>query len=292
MKIPQLKKKPTTKKLHNIEWTDNYSWVHQQNILEVLRDKKKLTPDIKSHLEEENRYTHENMRDTKNIQKKLFDEIKGRIKLTDESLPFRDKKYDYWTKVTKEGNYSKRLRKKIGSTKTEVYWDGDFEAKGKKFFSTGDLSVSNNDEFLAYSIDDKGSEYFSIFVRRISDNKIIDEEIKDTSGSITWSYDDQFIFYSKLDELHRPKQIFRHQIGTPVKEDLLIFEEKDERFTCGVGTSSDEKFYFILTSEHTTSEVYFFNNAEKIEPKLFLKRKEGIEYSIDSWNGYFWISQL
>ena len=289
MKIPQLKKKPTIKKLHNIEWTDNYSWIHQQNILEVLKDKKKLSPDIKSHLEEENRYTNENMKDTKSIQKKLFDEIKGRIKLTDESLPFKDKKYYYWTKVTKEGNYSKKLRKKIGSTKSEIYWDGDLEAKGKKFFSTGDLAVSNNDELLAYSIDVKGSEYFSIFIRRILDNKIIDEEIRDTSGSVTWSYDDKFIFYSKLDKFHRPRQIYRHQVGTSVKKDLLVYEEKDERFTCGISLSADEKFYFIITSEHTTSEVYFFKNSEKIEPKLFLKREEGIEYSIDSWNEYFWI---
>ncbi len=289
MKIPQLKKKPTIKKLHNIEWIDNYSWVHQQNILEVLKDKKKLSPDVKSHLEEENRYTNENMKDTKSIQKKLFDEIKGRIKLTDESLPFKDKRYFYWTKVTKEGNYSKKLRKKIGSKKSEIYWDGDLEAKGKKFFSTGDLAVSNNDEFLAYSIDVKGSEYFSIFIRRILNNKIIDEEIKDTSGSINWSYDDKFIFYSKLDKFHRPRQIYRHQIGTSVKKDLLVYEEKDERFTCGISLSADEKFYFIITSEHTTSEVYFFKNAEKIEPKLFLKREEGVEYSIDSWNEYFWI---
>ena len=112
----------------------------------------------------------------------------------------------YWTKVTKEGNYSKKLRKKINSDRIEVYWDGDKEAKGKKFFNTGDLSVSNNDEYLAYSIDLKGSEYFSIFIRRISDNKIIEEEIKDTSGGITWSYDDRYIFYSKLDAFHRPRK--------------------------------------------------------------------------------------
>ena len=260
-----------------------------KNILEVLKDKKKLLPDVRSYLEEENKFTEINMKDTKIIQKKLFDEIKGRIKLTDESLPFKDKEYDYWTKVTKEGNYSKKLRKKIGSQRTEIYWDGDKEAEGKKFFSTGDLSVSNNDEYLAYSIDDKGSEYFSIFIRRISDNKIIEEEIKDTSGNITWSYDDKFIFYSKLDKYHRPRQIFKHQLGTSTKKDVLIFDEKDEKFTCSIGTSSDEKFYFILTSEHTSSEVYFFDSADNVNPKIFFKRKEGVEYSVDSWNGYFWI---
>ncbi len=289
MKIPQLKKKPTIKKYHKIEWIDNYSWIHQKNILEVLKDKSKLDNEVRTYLEAENKFTEKNMQDTKDLQKKLFDEIKGRIKLEDESLPFRDKKYDYWTKVTKEGNYSKKLRKKVDSDKVEVYWDGDKEAKGKKFFSTGDLAVSNNDEYLAYSIDDKGSEYFSIFIRRISDNKIIEEEIKDTSGSITWSYDDKYIFYSKLDSFHRPRKILRHELGTPVGKDILIFEEKDERFTCGIGTSSDEKFYFILTSEHTTSEIYFFDNANSIKPKLFFKRKAGIEYSVDSWNGFFWI---
>ena len=87
MKIPQLKKKPTTKKHHNIEWTDNYSWIHQKNILEVLKDKKKLLPNVRSYLEEENKYTQANMKNTKKIQKKLFNEIKGRIKLTDGQVP-------------------------------------------------------------------------------------------------------------------------------------------------------------------------------------------------------------
>ncbi len=289
MRIPRLKKKLTKKKCHNIEWVDNYAWIHQENILDVLKDKKKLLTEVKNYLLEENTYTQKIMEDTKSIQKTLFKEIKGRIKLEDESLPFRDKKYDYWTKTTKKGNYFKKLRRKIGDEKIEIYWDGDLEAKGKKFFNTGDLSVSNNDKLLAYSIDTKGSEYFSIFIRVISDNKIIDEEIKDTSGSITWSYDDKFIFYSKLDKFHRPRQIFRHEIGTPVKNDKLIFEEKDEKFTCNISTSSDEKFYFITTSEHTTSEFYYFQDANTPKPKLFLRRKEGVQYSMDSWAGYFWI---
>jgi oligopeptidase B len=290
MNIPKLRKQPTIKTCHSISWEDDFSWVHQENILEVLKDGSKLLPEVKKYLDEENAYTQKQLEDTKPLQKKLFDEIKSRIKLDDESLPYKDKNYEYWTKVTKEGNYSKKLRRKIGDSKIESYWDGDIEAKGKKFFSAGDVAVSHNDEFLAYSIDDKGSEYFTIFVRRISDNKIIEEPIPDTAGGITWSYDDQYFFYSKLDKFHRPRQIFRHKIGTNIKEDILIFEEQDDRFTCGIGTSSDEKFYFISTSEHTTSELYYFNKDEtKPEPKLILKREEGVEYSLDSWGGYFWM---
>ena len=290
MNIPKLRKQPTIKSCHGISWEDDFSWVHQENILEVLKDGSKLLPEVKKYLDEENDYTQKQLEDTKPLQKKLFEEIKSRIKLDDESLPYKDKNYEYWTKVTKEGNYSKKLRKKIGYNKVETFWDGDVEASGKKFFSTGDIAVSNNDELLAYSIDDKGSEYFTIYIRRISDNKIIEEPIPDTAGGITWSYDDQYFFYSKLDKLHRPRQIFRHKLGTSIKEDILIFEEKDDRFTCGIITSSDENFYFISTSEHTTSEIYYFNKDEKKpEPKLVLKRREGIEYSLDSWGGYFWM---
>ncbi|MBL6857976.1 MAG: S9 family peptidase [Pelagibacteraceae bacterium] len=290
MNIPKLSKQPTIKSCHGISWEDDFSWVHQENILEVLKDGSKLLPEVKKYLDEENSYTKKQLEDTKPLQKKLFDEIKSRIKLDDESLPYKDKNYEYWTKVTKDGNYSKKLRRKIGDQQIEIYWDGDIEAKGKKFFSTGDVAVSHNDKFLAYSIDDKGSEYFTIFIRKISNNEIIEEPIPDTAGGITWSYDDQYFFYSKLDKFHRPRQIYRHKLGTNIKEDILIFEEKDARFTCGLGTSSDEKFYFISTSEHTTSEVYYFNKDEtKPEPKLVFKREEGVEYSLDSWGGYFWM---
>ena len=208
MNIPKLRKEPTVKSCHNIEWEDDYSWVHQENILEVLKDGSKLLPEVKKYLDKENEYTKKQLSETKPMQEKLFDEIKSRIKLDDESLPYKDKNYEYWTKVTKEGNYSKKLRRKIGDNKIEIYWDGNVEAKGKKFFSAGDIAVSHNDEYLAYSIDDKGSEYFTIFVRRISDNKIIEEIIPDTAGGITWSYNDKYFFYSKLDKFHRPRQIY------------------------------------------------------------------------------------
>jgi oligopeptidase B len=231
------------------------------------------------------------MEDTKSLQKVLFKEIEGRIKLEDESLKFKDKFYEYWTKTTKKGNYTKHLRKKINSAEVETYWDGDIEAKGKKFFSAGDVAVSNNDELLGYSIDDKGSEYFTIYVRKISDKKIIEEPIVETAGGITWAYDDLSFFYSKLDNLHRPRKIYQHKLGTPVKEDKLIYEEKDERFTCGISTSSDEKYYFVSTSEHTTSEVYYIDkNDNNLEPKIFIKREQGVQYSINSWNGFFWMN--
>ena len=127
MKLPQLKKKTEIKSCHNISWEDDYSWVHQSNILDVLKDSSKLDPEVRKYLEDENEFTNYHLEDTKNIQKILFNEIKGRIKLDDESIPFKDKNYEYWTKTTSTGNYSIKLRKKINTDYIEEYWNGDKE---------------------------------------------------------------------------------------------------------------------------------------------------------------------
>ena len=291
MKIPQLKKKPEIKTYHNISWKDDYSWIHQDNILEVLKDNKKLNPEVRKYLEEENSYTDFHLSNTKNIQKELFNEIKGRIKLDDESLPFKDYDYDYWTKTTTEGNYSIKLRKKIGSNNVEEIWNGDEEKEklNVEYFGIGDLEVSFNDKYLGYSLDTKGSEYYTIYIRDINTKKLITEKIEETSGSITFSLDDEYIFYSKLDENHRPRKIYRHKLGTNTNKDQLIFEEKSEAFTVSISLSSDDKYFFITSSDHNTSEQYYFDVKEtKPQPKLIKKRKRGILYSVNSWNGKFY----
>ena len=291
MKIPQLKKKPEIKNCHCYSWEDNYSWIHQNDILEVLKDSKKLNPDVKKYLEEENSYTDFHLSNTKNIQKKLFDEIKGRIKLDDESLPFKDVNYEYWTKTTTKGNYSIKLRKKIGTNDIEEIWNGDEEKEklNVEYFGVGDLEVSFNDNYLGYSLDTKGSEYYTIYIRDIKTKKLVTEKIEETSGGITFSLDDKYIFYSKLDNNHRPRKIFRHKLGTNPKNDELIFEEKSEAFTVSIGLSSDEKYFFITSSDHNTSEQYYFDAKENNpKPQLIKKRKRGILYSVNSWDGKFY----
>ena len=291
MKIPRLEKKPEVKSCHNTKWEDNYSWVHQKNIIEVLKDSSKLLPEVRKYLEEENYYTEFYLSDTKDIQKKLFNEIKGRIKLEDEGLPYKDYDYEYWTKTTTKGNYSIKLRKKIGSNKVEEIWNGDKEKEKLKteYFGVGDLEVSFNDKFLGYSLDLKGSEYYTIYIRDIITGKLVTEKIEDTSGSISFSLDDKYVYYSKLDKHHRPKKIFRHKIGTTVKEDTLIFEEKNEPFTVGIGLTSDEKYFIITASDHNASEQHYFSvNEKNPTPKLIKQRKKGVLYSINSWDGFFY----
>ena len=170
-----------------------------------------------------------------------------------------------------------------------MYFGGDSDGDKTEYFGVGDLEVSNNDKYLGYSLDLKGSEYYTIRIRDIKTNKIISKAITETSGGITFSLDDKYIFYSNLDKNHRARKIYRHEIGNFKDKDKLIFEEKSEAFTVSIGLSADEKYYFINTSDHNTSEQYYFNVDESDPlPKLIMKRNRGVLYSTSSWDGKFY----
>ena len=293
MNIPKLRKNKTKKNYHGITLEDDYSWVDQPNILEVLKDPKKLDTEVKDYIEANNEITEDYFKDVKDFQKHLFNEIKGKIKLDDTGLKYKDKKYYYWTKTEAKGNYGKRMRQLIdGSKPEEIFFDGDLEKKksGSEYFGVGTVSTSYCDNFIAYSLDLKGSEYYTIYLRDLRTGKNEKDVIENTSGSVTWSLDNKSFFYSKLDKYHRPRQIFKHVIGTSSNQDQLIFEEKDETFTCGIGITSDEKYFIIGTSDHITTEEYFFpTDAKEINLTLFQKRKNDVRYSIDSWQGFFYV---
>ena len=293
MSIPKLKKIKSEKKYHDLTLSDEYAWVDQPNILEVLKDANKLDPEVKDYISANNKITEDYFKDVKNLQNNLFQEIKSKIKLDDTSLKFKDKKYYYWAKTEAKGNYGKRIRQLIdGSKPEEIYFDGDLEKKnyGSEYFGVGSVNISHCDNFMAYSLDLKGSEYYKIYLRDLRTGKNEQDIIENTSGGITWSLDSKSFFYSKLDKFHRPRQIFKHTIGASIKDDELIFEEKDETFTCGISLTSDEKFFIISTSDHITTEDYFFpSDANEIRPALFKQRKKDVRYSIDSWKGYFYV---
>ena len=293
MNIPKLRKDKTVKTYHGHDLTDNYAYVDQHDILDVLKEPEKILPEVKNYIEQNNHLTEEYFKESKTIQKKLFNEIKAKIKLEDTSLKFKDNRYYYWTKTETKGNYGKQLRQLVDKSEPEeIYFDGDIEKKryGSEYFGLGDVSVSHSDKLLGYSLDLKGSEYYTIYIRDIKTKKNLSDQIENTSGSITWSLDNKSFFYSKLDKFHRPRQIYKHLLGTSSNKDELIFDEKDETFTCSIGLTSDEKFFTISTSDHITSEEYFFpSNQQKIIPKLFIKREMDVRYSIDSWKDYFYV---
>jgi oligopeptidase B len=293
MNIPKLKKEKTIKMYHGHELEDNYAYVDQpHNIIEVLQNPEKLLPEVQKYLKENNELAEEYFKDTKDLQKKLFSEIKSKIKLTDESLKYKDDRYFYWTKTVELGNYIKYLRQKIDSADVETYFDGDKEKElsGSKYFDLGSVSVSHNDQILAFSVDFKGSEYYDIYLRALSTNKLLEKKIENTSGSIVWNLDSKSFFYIPLDKYHRSKKIYKHILGNSLKEDQLIYEEKDNSYSVSISLTTDEKFFIISSSDSNTVEEYFFSsNAEIIEPLIFKTREKGIKYSIDSWKNYWYV---
>ena len=199
MSIPKLKKIKSEKIYHDIALSDEYSWVDQANILEVLKDANKLDPEVKSYIDANNKITEEYFEDTQDLQKKLFKEIKSKIKLDDTSLKFKDKKYYYWAKTEAKGNYGKRIRQLIdGSKPEEVFFDGDLEKKnyGSEYFGVGSVSISHCDNLMAYSLDLKGSEYYTIYLRDLITEKNKEDIIENTSGGITWSLDSNCLLYT------------------------------------------------------------------------------------------------
>ena len=291
MQPPILKKIKSVKIIHNTKLIDYYSWVHQHDILNILSNPKLLNKEVKKYLTEENIYAKNALKSTNKLQKVLFNEIKGRIKLADKSVPYIDQKYSYWSKTTEKGNYSIKLRKSIKTGIVEEIWNGDKEFKRLKpsYFGVGDLTVSHDDKLLAYSLDLKGSEFYDIYLRKLSTKKNLKEVIKETNGNVLFSYDNKYVIYVKLDSLHRSKSIFLHKIGTTENSDKKIYEEKIERFSVSIYPTTDEKYFIISSGDHSSNKCYFLkSDLKELKPKLFKDFKENITYSLDSWNGYFY----
>ena len=286
---PKLKQKLEVKNLHNISWSDEYSYVDQKDILEVLKDPNKLLPETRKYLEDCNKYSNFHMKKTENFRKKLTREYRQHINFDDESVKFYDNKYVYWSKTSSKLDYPISLRKKIGdnSDAIEEYWNGNEEKKlhGSEFFSVGDIAVSwDETSFMGFSLDTKGSEEYTIYIRNFSDKKII-SKIENTSGDIEFSLDDKWIYFFELDNRHRPKKLYRRKINGGEKE--LIHTESDDRYSLSLYLTSDYKNFVITSSDHTSTQQYFFSaNEETPKPKLIIPRKDFVRYSVDTWKNF------
>ena len=289
--LPKINKILNSIKIHNEELIDNYSWIKQQNWKEVILDPKKLNTHVKKYLDEENLYKETQLKDIKNIEKKLFKELKSKIKNEDNSVPKKDGDYFYAYKYNKNSEYPIYYRKNILNNSEEIILDCEKKSKKHTYFNVASISHSHNHKYVAYNIDTNGSEYFSIFIEDIETKKTLSTEIKNTTGDIIWSLDNNYIFYVGLDENHRPTKVFKHKIGSNSQKDILIYEEKDPSFFCSINLSKTKKYLFIRTADHETSEYLFINlKLNETTPILFRKRIKKIEYDLEHHDNYFLIS--
>jgi oligopeptidase B len=289
--IPKINKILNTVKIHNEELIDNYSWIKQKDWKEVILNPNKLNAQVKKYLDEENLFKENQLKDIKDIEKKLFEELKSKIKNEDNSVPKKDGDYFYGYKYNKNSEYPIYYRKNIIKNSEEIILDCEKKSKTHAYFNVASISHSHNHKSVAYNIDTNGSEYFSIFVEDIDKKEILSPEIKNTTGDIIWSLDNNYIFYVGLDQNHRPTKVFKHKIGSDTNKDLLIYEEKDPSFFCSINLSKTKKYLFIRTADHETSEYLFINlQLNETTPVLFKKRIKKIEYDLEHHEKFFLIS--
>ena len=289
--VPKINKILNTVKIHNEELIDNYSWIKQKDWKEVILNPNKLNTQVKKYLDEENLFKENQLKDINDIEKKLFEELKSKIKNEDNSVPKKDGDYFYGYKYNKNSEYPIYYRKNTTNNSEEIILDCEKKSKRHTYFNVASISHSHDHKYVAYNIDTNGSEYFSIFIEDIQKQELLSPEIKNTTGDIVWSLDNNYIFYVRLDQNHRPTKVFKHKIGSNGEKDLLIYEEKDPSFFCSINLSKTKNYLFIRTADHETSEYLFINlKLNEIKPTLFKKRVKKIEYDLEHHEKFFLIS--
>ena len=283
MHPPKLEKIKKNHKFHSHEIEDDWHYL-EEGWKEIVKDPKKLPKKIADYIAAENKYADEYLKDTKKIQDTLWKIHRGRIKEDETSVEIKHKDYFYYSRYRKknkdQGHYSIACRKyKTMKASEEIIYDGDHEAKGKKYFSYT-TALSLNQDKLAIGTDTKGNEEYLITVRDIKTKKILTKQPIKTSGNFFFAKND-WIYYTVLDKERRPYQVKRHTLGDDPKSDIVIYTESDPSFFVSAGLSHDDRFIYIDTSQHDTDEIYFFECDEKSpKPRLIKKRELDFEYDV------------
>jgi len=278
---PVAKILPKQLKKHNEVRIDNYYWLNDRE-----------NPEVIDYLNQENAYYDAMTAHTKDFQKSLFEEMKGRIKEDDQSVPYLYNGYYYITRYEKGQDYPIYSRKK-GSleAKEEILFDCNVLAKGHTFFQLGGLSVSPDNRFASFGIDIVGRRIYTIQIKNLETNEILSDMIENATGGSVWANDNQTLFYTRQDKVTlRANQIFKHKLGSNADKDVLVYEEKDETFNVSVGKEKSKK-YIVIGAESTLTTEYRILNSDTpdAEFKVFQPRVRGLEYSISHFGDSFYI---
>ncbi|WP_419240647.1 S9 family peptidase [Photobacterium leiognathi] len=283
LQAPIAKKIPHTMTIHDDTRIDNYYW---------MRDDNRADPEIIAHLNAENAYTDAVMAHTEALQQQLFEEIKGRIVKDDNSVPVKQGNYFYSSEVTGDNEYAISVRADdFNGTNKTVLLDINELAKNHEYYNVSSLSVSQDENLLAYGEDTVSRRIYTIKVKNLATGEYLADEITGTSGSIAWQNDNKAFYYIKKDpQTLLGYQVYRHQLGTNQADDTLIFEETDPSFYTSIGKSKDNELVYIWHSSTETSAVSIIDaNDSNATATPFLEREEGLEYSISKLGQQFYV---
>jgi oligopeptidase B len=280
-KPPVAERIPYRIEMHGDVRIDDYYWLRERDDAKVI-----------AYLEAENAYTEAVMAHTEGFREALFEEIKGRIKQTDMTVPYRMNSHFYYTRFEDGREYPIHCRKnETLDAPEEVMLDVNAMAEGHEFFSVGSFAVSSNQDLLAYPVDAVGRRIYTIHFKNLATGELLKEAIPDVTGNLAWAEDNKTLFYTKQDPVTlRWHQVYRHVLGTDPEHDELVFDEADETFGCFVSKTKSKR-YIMVGSYQTLTTEYRYLEADDPggEFKVFLPREREHEYSIDHYGDHFYI---
>ncbi|MBR2814185.1 MAG: S9 family peptidase [Reyranella sp.] len=275
-------RRPSPRLLHGVTVQDDYAWLKDEKWQEVLRDPSLLAPDIRTYLEAENRFTETHLAPTEALQKTLVAEMRGRIKEDDSGVPTPDGPFAYLWKFREGGQHEQIGRTPRDGGEMQTVLDGDALARESDYFKFGGTRHSPDHRLVAWSADVRGSEYFTLRVRRWETGEDLPDILEQTGGGVVWGRDSTFFYYVQVDDNHRPLKVFRHRLGTPQAVDVLVYEEKDVGWFTHIEKSSSGRFCVIAGGDHDTTEQHLLDLAQPdAVPRLVAPREKGIRYSVE-----------
>ena len=307
---PVAPRKPTDlPALHGRRRTDDYAWLKDEHWPQVMRDPAVLRADIREYLEAENAYKETMLEPTRALRATLFEEFRGRIREDDASVPEKDGAWAYYHRYREGGQHPVMCRCPTGAASPtgaavnaapageQVLLDGDAEAAGKSYYRIGGRGHAWNQRRFAWTVDENGSEYFTLRVKDLDTGKILDDVIERCSGGFVWAADDETLFYTVLDDNHRPCKVLRHRIGTradaganaratatataTATNDAIVYEEADAGFFLNVALTESRRFVVIDAHDHVTSEVRLVDATQPdAAPILVTARDPMTEYDV------------
>ena len=282
---PRAARRPLTSRHHGIARVDDYAWLRSSNWQAVMRDPALLEPEIRSYLEAENAYTKAIMAGTEPLQEALFAEMKGRIKEDDVGVPAPDGAFAYYTRFVIGGQHPLFCRKARDGGEEQILLDGNALAKPHAYFRIASVTHSPDHSLVAYAVDTKGSELYTVKIIEAGTGVLVDSRIADSNGALEWAADSRNLLYIWLDNEHRPRRVLRHQIGADTA-DALIHEQDDPGYFLGLDATQDRRFLLLSVHDHETAEISLIDAADpSAAPRLIAPHEAEHDYSVDHHDG-------